>query len=143
MTWSYDNSLIADRDKVRFLVGDTDQANQLAQNEEIDWALTEAGDIYAAASLVAETIATSFAGRATKAIGDLKLGFTDQYERYIALSASLKKRLLLNAKAISAGAETESGKDLDEANTELIVPYFTREMHTHDAVEREASEWLQ
>ena len=50
MTWTYTGDPnVSDRDKIRFLIGDTDTNDQLVNDEEIEWALTEAGSIYQAA----------------------------------------------------------------------------------------------
>ena len=57
MAWSYDSNLSANKDKVRFLVQDTDTNDQLIQNEEINFALSETGNLYRAAAMVARSIA--------------------------------------------------------------------------------------
>ena len=53
MTWTYNLALTADKDKVRLLVEDTDTDDQLAQDEEINFLLIEAGgSIYRAAAAI-------------------------------------------------------------------------------------------
>ena len=41
MTFIYENTLPTDKDHVRFLIGDTDSANQLLQDEEIAAAIAD------------------------------------------------------------------------------------------------------
>jgi hypothetical protein len=62
MSWTYSGDpSLSDRDKVRFLVFDTDVNEQLINDEEIAWVLTEQSNIYMAAANVAEAIAAKFA----------------------------------------------------------------------------------
>jgi hypothetical protein len=133
MTWTYDSALTDTKDQVRFLVGDTTQSAQLVQDEEIDWALTVEGNVFSAAALVATTLASTFAGKVEKAVGDLKLRYGDQYNNYLVLAKQLRGRVSLDAKAMSAGAESLSTKEPDETNTDLVQPFFRR--GTHDPLE--------
>ena len=51
MTWSYDSTgFAANRDKVRFYIGDTSSSAQLLTNEEINFALDEEGGVVPAAA---------------------------------------------------------------------------------------------
>lgn len=80
MTWSYSgNPASSDKDKVRFLIGDTDTTDQLLSNEEIDYTIAEAGSIYQAAHDSAYAVASTYARLATsKSVGDLSLSFSDR-----------------------------------------------------------------
>ncbi len=129
MTWSYDIALVATKDQVRFLVGDTDTADQLTQDEEIVWALTEQGNVYGAASLVASTLATRFGRQVDKSVGDLKLKFGERAERYTKLSEELKKRVLGRSRLHTTGAESIASKRVDRQDTDLVDPFFTRNTH--------------
>lgn len=78
MTFTYVDPTNTDRDKVRFLLSDTDTvnvANQQLQDAEIAWLLSEWGDVRLAAAEGAETIAGKFMARARsmKRVGDLIL----------------------------------------------------------------------
>lgn len=129
MTWTYDTGLTENRDRVRFLIGDTSQSNQLLQDEELDYALTSEGNLYAAAALAAESLSGQFSNSVDKSVGDLKLRFADRASRYSALAKVLRQRLLMNVGFATTGAESISSKDVDEADTDLVVPFFTRDMH--------------
>lgn len=61
MTWSYSGDPAnSDTDAVRWLVGDTDTDEQLVENEEIDYALTQATTVPGAAAMTARAIAALF-----------------------------------------------------------------------------------
>jgi hypothetical protein len=80
VTWSYSgNPASSDKDKVRFLIGDTDTTDQLLSDEEINYTLVESGSIYQAAHDSAYAVASTFARMASsKSVGDLSLSFSDR-----------------------------------------------------------------
>lgn len=84
MTFTYTGDpSVSDRDKVRFLIGDTDSTDALVSDEEIEWSLGEAGSIYQAAHDLCTVIASKFARLATsKSVGDLSLSYADRAETY-------------------------------------------------------------
>jgi len=63
MAWTYSGNPAANsKDAVRFLVGDTQEDEQLVQDAEISWALAESNNnVYAAAAAIADSIAAFFA----------------------------------------------------------------------------------
>jgi hypothetical protein len=61
MTWSYDESLPTDRDKVRFRIGDIDTEEQLLSNETLDTLLTIRDDVVLASIDAVEGILAKFA----------------------------------------------------------------------------------
>ena len=65
MSFSYDLTLAADRDYVRFLIQDTASATALYANEELDGLLNREGNVYLAAS---KAILARIAGFVEKAI---------------------------------------------------------------------------
>ncbi len=64
-----------DRDKVRFLIGDTESADAHFQDEEITYLLTTHGNVFDAAIAGAELIAGRYAHRSnySRSIGDLSI----------------------------------------------------------------------
>lgn len=129
MTWTYDIALTETRDQVRFLVGDTDTADQMVQDEEINWAITSEGSVFASAALVAETLSGKFSSQVDKSVGDLKLKFGDRADRFATLAKTLRARVSLNVRFHTAGAESISSKDVDESDRDLVDPFFRRGMH--------------
>ncbi|MBW2084440.1 MAG: hypothetical protein JRI54_00190 [Deltaproteobacteria bacterium] len=92
MTWSYDSSLSTDKDKVRFHIGDTDETDQLLQDEEITYLLTETTNVLLAASRAAKAITAKFSRQADKAVGDLRISLSQKAKTYMALATDLEKR---------------------------------------------------
>jgi len=92
MTWSYNSSLASDKDKVRLLTGDTDTTDQLLQDEEINYLLTETGNVLLAAGRAARAIAAKFARQADKEVGDLRVSLSQKAEAYRKLADDLEKR---------------------------------------------------
>lgn len=130
MTWSYDHNLILEKDQVRWLVGDTDSTDQLAQNEEITFALNEAGSVYGAAALVCEAIATKYAREADlKEVGDLKLRYQERVSNFRALAERLRTSGTRTNSRIYAGGISVADKRIDEANTDRVPPRFRRDLH--------------
>jgi len=97
MTWSYDTSLATDKDKVRFYIGDTDQTDQLLQDEEINFLLTETTNVLLAASRAAKAVAAKFSRQADKAVGDLRISLSQKAQAYTTLAADLEKRALTSS----------------------------------------------
>lgn len=94
MTFTYVGPSTSDRDKVRFLIQDTDSNNPHLTDEEIAWLITEWADVYDAAANAADVIAGSYAHKAdySKSVGDLSLSesFSQQSTRFSALATSLR-----------------------------------------------------
>jgi len=97
MTWSYDPSLPTDKDKVRFRTGDTDETDQLLQDEEINYLLSETTNVLLAASRAAKAIAAKFARQADKSVGSLSISLSQKAQAYMALAADLEKRALTSS----------------------------------------------
>lgn len=93
MSWSYSgNPTASDKDKIRFLIGDTDQTDQLLQDEEITYLLSETTNVLLAASRAARAIAAKFSRQADKAVGDLRVSLSQKAQAYMALAADLERR---------------------------------------------------
>lgn len=66
MAFSYNNSLSSDRDKVRFLISDTDSSNTIYQDSELDGVLGIEGNIFRAAAIALRARAASFIEKAIR-----------------------------------------------------------------------------
>lgn len=79
MTFTYTGDpSVSDRDKVRFLIGDTDSTDPHFQDEEIMWLVNTWNDVYEAAAVCADILGGRFAHKAdvSKTVGDLSLSTT-------------------------------------------------------------------
>jgi len=92
MSWSYsgDPSSSA-KDKVRFLVGDTDTDDQLLNDAEVLYVITESGgSIYQSAHDAAYAIASKFTRMASsKSVGDMSVSYSDRAASYFSLAKAL------------------------------------------------------
>lgn len=95
MAWTYDGDPSANnRDKVRFLIGDTDSSNQLLQDAEITFLLDQWNtNAYVAAAHACAALAAKFAAKSdySKSVGDLSIStqYGQQADRYKSLGAQL------------------------------------------------------
>jgi hypothetical protein len=91
MSWTYSgNPSTTNKDAVRFLVGDTDNLDPLATDEEIEWALMLKTNIYNAASLIASGIATNLARlKISVKIGPISEEYGDRAKFYSARAKEL------------------------------------------------------
>jgi len=102
MAWSYSGDPAASTlDQVRFLCGDTDTTNQLLQNAEITFLISQwTPNAYYAAAFACEAIAGKYQGKAdySRSVGDLSIstqfgasakGFLDRAERLRSSSAHI------------------------------------------------------
>lgn len=96
MAWTYGGDPSANnRDKVRFLIGDTDTNNQLLQDAEITFLLDQWNtNAYVAAAHACDALAAKFAAKSdySKSVGDLSIStqYGQQADRYRALGAQLR-----------------------------------------------------
>lgn len=135
MTWSYSgNPSDSSLDEVRFLVGDTDSADQLVQNEEISYAIATESSSLLAAVRVLRALAGKWARKADKAVGDLKISYSQLQKSFLALADKLEKTELSpltgGLKGTPyAGGISISDKDSVADNTDRAEPAFKRGLH--------------
>lgn len=129
MTWTYSStsSALSLKDRVRFLVRDTDTTRQLVQDEEINWALSDVGNnYYAAAATVARTIAASLRGADSVSVGDVSesgeastdwTGLAAEYDRKAVSVGSCPSPFL--------GGSSVTRKNDNATETDRTGPRFT------------------
>lgn len=131
MSWTYAPSLPTGKDQVRFLIGDTKTANQLVQNEEIEWTIRQEHNVYMAAAEVAKAMARQLqnAGMEEIKAGETKIRFKRAAE-LLALANDLKVRGS-NHQLPSAGGVFQADTDSLNEDTSLRddAPAFTRTLH--------------
>lgn len=126
MSWTYSaDPSSSPKDAVRWLVGDTDPDDQLVQDEEINWNLTQyGGEIYRAASDTAYNISAFFVREAqstSKSVGGLSISksFGDKAQRF----ERLAKDLLIKSRRVSPPVPNADG---DALGAEFYVGQFDR-----------------
>lgn len=119
MAWSYSgNPAASAQDEVRFLVGDTDTADQQISDEEIAYALAETGNVvYDAAAMVARAIAAKWAKKADKSVGGLSINYSQKHDRYVGLAEALAEEAatgagrLVGVPRLGGGGQTYLGNE--------------------------------
>jgi len=117
MTFTYIDPSSGNRDKVRFLIGDTHSADYHMTDEEIAYLLTTWVDVYSAAIAGAEIIASQFAHKTnySRSIGDLSISESYQAsaDEFFKLADRLRRQKddlypptpKINAQAVIATAD--------------------------------------
>lgn len=135
MSWSYSpsdlNTTTASGrlNTVRLLVGDTDSADPLSQNEEVLFALSQTGNnVYYAAVWICRTIAAKFSRMVTTTLdGALSANYSDKAKQYNQLAVQIEaqgKKTSGKALGVSAGGISVSAMDLANATTDRVAPAF-------------------
>ena len=117
------------RDKVRFLVQDTDSTRPLLTDEEIAFLIAEWVDVYDAASNAANILAAKFAGKAdySKSVGDLSLNetFSSQASSYTELAKSIRmnrhRRFTVSWVANADALKSTADRSVDTYNTDAFL----------------------
>lgn len=122
MSWSY-NPGASTRDWVRFRIGDTDTTDQLLSDEEINAALSDEGNQYAAAAVCAEAIAGTFAREADKSVGPLSISASQKAAMYAKLAQRLRAQVGRKV-APWLGGRSQDDVDTAKADTDRVDPAF-------------------
>lgn len=90
------------KDAVRFLIGDdeTEQGTNKVidpqiSDQEISWILTQENNVFMAAAMAAETIATQYTGKPDKTVGPLSIKWGEMANRFFELAKNLRHRVRL------------------------------------------------
>lgn len=137
MSWTYSgNPSKSDLDQVRFLVQDTNAKDKLLNNEEIEFLLELEGSPLKASVKAAETISATFARLCDEAVGQVKVSFSQKFDHYKSLAATLKASSGVKLAMPFAGGLEESQKDVQEEDENRVQPIFTRDLHDHRKTRR-------
>ena len=116
MGWTYSGDPSASgRDEVRFLIGDTDQDDQLLTDEEIDYTITVYPDDgtsysnYRAAAECARSLAAKYARLVNKTVGSLSLQYGTRAEQFRELASMLDDQGLKGTSQRRMGAPILGG----------------------------------
>ena len=141
MTWTYSGDPASNaRDAIRFLTGDTDTNDQLINDEEIAWTNnqdtgsdTATTALYEVAYRVMIAIASKFSRLADQSVGDLKVDMFQKATNAREQAALLKQQALRegNTPTPYAGGISVSDKEIDEENSDIVQPYFSRGQFTN------------
>lgn len=121
MTWSYDPTLAADRDKVRFEIQDTETSDQLFSNEEIDARLSACGTVSATALDLARKLMIKFARLVDTTVGKVSRSASQRFEAYKQIVYELEKLDAALAMPLFGGVNVAKNDALD-SDTSVVQP---------------------
>jgi hypothetical protein len=124
MTWSYDDSLPTDRDKVRFRIGDTDSEEELLSNETLDALLVIRDDVVLASIDAVQAILAKFAreiDRQALGLGGPRSQKTTHYENLLKV---LRAEADKGSTGVFYGGATIAAKQAALADTTKPRPPF-------------------
>lgn len=149
MSYSYDPTQLTANTtyQIRLEIADTAGVGnvkaQLLQDEEIQWAVTQERNFWAAAARCAEMVSRGFIAKADVKLGrSLMITYTTMAAQYTEMARKLRQKAM-GTVVPWAGGQFESDKTTYEQNLTLLQPFFTREMgqnpwvggYTSDTVE--------
>jgi hypothetical protein len=127
MTWTYSGDpASSDRDKVRFLVFDTDATEQLISDEEVLWLISEQSNVYMAAANAAEAIAAKFAKDLNRSAVGLSASPGNRGAFYLELADKLRAQISTTNRhgdIFVGGLSLDKKADLD-ADPDNVQPAF-------------------
>lgn len=117
MTWTFSDLVVSTRDRLRFLVGDTDVNDQQLQDQALDFLLAEEGTIYAAAAAAARSIGALYARRVDFSNSTLSLAASQRVAHYSALALSFERRARAGSSGGGIGSPIVGGVSIAALNT--------------------------
>lgn len=136
MTWTYTPDFTQSRDKVRFLIGDTNTNDQLVSDEEIAFALAQNANIYRAGAILCRGIGLKLSRQLTldPAPGGVSLDSQAQAEKYLKLADDLEDQAVSvsSAASVFAGGISVADKAAREADSDRVSLAFTSTLHQTD-----------
>lgn len=124
MTWTYQGNPSANnRDAVRFLCGDTNEADQLITDEEIAYLVANQPGNLAAAAAACDAIAAKLArkeGSVSRRSGSIS---TSGAQAYATRAKELRRQASMSSEWFFGG-QTKSGKETLKSDTDAVQPHF-------------------
>lgn len=133
MSWSYQDTMPRSIDKVRFYCGDTNSADQQLTDEEIQFALDEAGAPRSAAAICCDRLAAYYVRLVDKTIGSLRITYSQRYQQYHNMAVQLRSRAAYQAMP-TAGAVLVADKQANQEDDTLVTPSFNVDILDNELV---------
>lgn len=134
MTWTYTPAILSTSElmQVRLLVGDTVSSDQMLQDEEIQYAITQRATVYGAAANCCRNIASSFSRQVDSSIDVLRASFSQKYDHYMKLAIQYdNKAAETGSGSPFAGGVFVADKQNTQADQSLVKPQFNLGMDTN------------
>lgn len=132
MTATYTNPSNSANDAVRFLVGDTNVTDAALQDEEIAFALSQAGnDTYLAAAICARSLAAKYASYVDTKFEGVSSDYSNLRDNYFALATRLEAQSKkFGSRGLGtpvAGGLTYSDIEANDLNDDRVQPKFKQD----------------
>lgn len=139
MTATYTDPSNSNSDAVRWLVGDTDVSDAALQDEEIAFALSQAGnDVYLAAAISARALAGKYATLIDTKFESVSSDYSGLRDNYYALATQLEKQSKkYGTRGLglpAAGGLTYSGIRANDLNDDRVQPKFKQDQFANPPV---------
>jgi len=133
VAWNYTGDPAnSDRDAVRFLVGDTCEADPLLQDAEVDFVISEQTTNELAAAYCLRALAARFSRQVTKKIGDVSVNCSDLAKAFAERADELDPNGI--TKNVPLALPSFGGLSIDEKDSlaedeDAVQPSFSRGMN--------------
>jgi hypothetical protein len=124
MTWSYDNSLTTDRDKLRLKIGDTDTEDQLLQDETLDALLAVRANVTLAAIDAVKAILAQLAREIDRQALGLGGPRSQKTTHYQALLGDLRAEALRTGTGVFFGGGSKAQAEAIQADPDKPLTPF-------------------
>lgn len=131
MTWSYDPTLAADRDKLRFKIGDVDNEDQLLSDETLDTLLSIRPSVTLAAIDALSGILAKLARETDRQALGLGGPRSQKSTHYRQLLAELKAEAAQGSTGVYFGGGSIVGKATLADNASATTPPFRLDQFTN------------
>lgn len=128
-------------DETRFLLGDTDFDNQLFSDSEVLYAIGRRGNPTAAAATLARTAAAKFAALVDKAVGDLRLSYSQRQRQFIDVAARLETYESTGGAVPYAGGIKRVDVESNRSDQSLVDSFFIRKQFDHPGTDSDSDDW--
>jgi hypothetical protein len=124
---------------VRFLVGDTDSSDYAITNDNVSFALTQAGDdVYLAAAICARALAGKYATYVDTKFESVSSDYSNLRDNYYALATQLEKQSKkYGTRGLglpAAGGLTYSDIRANDLNDDRVQPKFKQDQFANPPV---------
>jgi len=140
MSFSFNENLPTNKDKVRFYIGDIESNQKQVDDETIEAILDLVGDnVYSAAATICEHLSAKFAKIKHRRGGVTAINFASTASDY----AKLARKFRMKATLESGGTGfimpsiSEAAKKANRDDTDLTQASFSRNIHDHPEVNQD------
>jgi hypothetical protein len=130
MSWSFDEGLFTDLDRVRFLCGDVDTTDQLVADEVVTGVLSMYGNLFHSSAAVCRHLSARFSRQADISEDDLRKALSQRAKAYSDRAKELDTQASSTGSVMVptmfAGGISVSDKQTREQDTNRVPPFFSR-----------------